>query len=170
MMQLPFVCLDGILYTFAKYIEDMAAEIGPYKVYEYDKKQGDGHTGPRHPGTVVMHTIKKVCNDYAIRKMCGVLPTDFGKLEFGVHQKNDDVVNWLIYQKIITKYDMNMNNDGLNVFNKTAAQAVIQVLNKNMNLHLSGDMQKVLAKEFTGCVISPLRMQPKEQRPRSTLF
>lgn len=170
MNKIPFVRINGTLYTFSKYIENLAAEMGTYDVYEYDAASGDGHTGPRHPGTVTVQAFKKVCADPVLRKRNNARTTNFAKVDFGVHKPNDDLVNYLVHEKVISKYDMDVTQTSLNVFDEVAAQAIIRVLNRNLDLVLIDDLKDVMPRIFTGCLLSPVLVQPKDQRVKRKLF
>lgn len=162
---LKFVHINGEPYTTARQIEDAAEAVGGYDMYIYN---GD-HGGPRHPGTVVVGAVRKILSAPQLRKALKLLPSDSARLQFGMHQMNDDVVNYLIYHKVITKYDLS-RDDSLNLFNPDAARAVIAYLCKKPEFELQGGSVQIMPRFFDNCILSPMVTAKPEDRPKGGLF
>lgn len=164
--QLHMVSINGQMYATARDIEDLAADLGPYEVYVFE---GDT-AGPRHPGTVVVNAIKAIMADAVLRKRNDLRPTDFAKLEHGIYPPNDNVVNYLIQQKVMTKYDMDLGFHSLNIFSEKAARAVCRYLNKDLTIEIPAERITTVRRKFKDCSLSPLYTQKKEDRVKKSLL
>lgn len=166
----PFVSINGTYYTTAKYIELVAQELGSYERYEYDRENGDGHTGPWHPGTVTVQAFKKALKDNVLRKKFGISNKNHCKLEVGTNEQNDKIFAYMKQQGLCTDYDLDVHRTSLNVFDEVAVDAIVAVLNKDVELKVSAERKEKLPKLIAGGVLTPVLIQPEEKRVKKSLF
>lgn len=152
MKKLLCVYINGRPYTVARRIEDMAEALGGYNVYVFDGETA----GPRHPGTVVVNAVRSILKDPVLRRQLELLPTNQAKVEFGVHKPNDNLINYMIHQRMITKFDMDQGMHYLNVFDLDSAEAVLCYLRKNLSYTMHGNEWEALPRKFDDIILSTM--------------
>lgn len=166
----PFVNINGVYYTTAKFIELIAQQLGSYERYEYDRENGDGRTGPWHPGTVTVQAFKKALKDPVLRKQLGIDNKNHCKLEVAASQQNAQVFEYMKKQGLCTDYDLDVHRVSLNLFDEAAASAIVAVLNKSINLRIPPNCKEFLPMLISGVTLTPVLIQPKEQRVKRSLL